>query len=149
MNKLKIVTLSIDDDSITHILKTFVLFPLGISTFLYLIYYYNLKLTKKSLPKWMKQLKRDKIPKKIEHRWELYTFTDNTAFCNHCNLIIVQGVICSICQRTAHIDHIKEADLLDCKCGAFISHKIPDDYNNNDINNKNKRWYQKGLLKRG
>jgi len=149
MYKRKIVTLSIDDDSLTHILKTFVLFPLGISTFLYLIYYYNLKLTKRSLPKWMKQLKRDKIPKKVEHRWELHTFTDNTAFCNHCNLIIVQGVICTICQRTAHIDHIKEADLLDCKCGAFISHRrIPDE--NNDNNNKNnKRWYQKGLLKRG
>jgi len=91
----------------------------------------------------MKQLKRDKVPKKIEHRWELNSFTDNATFCNHCNLIIVQGLICSICQRTCHFDHIKEVDALDCKCGCFISHKLPEDYNNNQ------RWYQKGLLKRG
>jgi len=94
----------------------------------------------------MKQLKRDKIPKKIEHRWVHHTFTDDTAFCSHCNLLIVQGVICSICQRTSHIDHIKESDLFDCKCGAFINQRLPDEYSNND---NNKRWYKKGILKGG
>jgi len=137
--------MNLDNETVKYIIKTFVLFPLGISTFLYLIYYYNLKLTKKKLPKWMKQLKRDKIPKKIEHRWELETFTDSTALCNHCNLLIVQGLICSICNRTCHVDHVKEADLLDCKCGSFISHKLQEENNNNN----NARWYQKGLLKRG
>ncbi|ORX61123.1 hypothetical protein BCR36DRAFT_394247 [Piromyces finnis] len=96
----------------------------------------------------MKKLKRDKIPKKIEHRWELNSFTDNATFCNHCNIIIVQGLICSICQRTCHLDHLKEVDALDCKCGCYISPNLPkvDSYISNSSNAK---WYQKGLIKRG
>jgi len=145
------MTVYFNKDSLIHVVKSFILFPLAIATFLYLIYYINLRLTKKRLPKWMKQLKRDKIPKKIEHRWELNSFTDNAAFCNHCNLIIVQGLICSICQRTCHFDHIKEVDALDCKCGCFISRRASEDNNDNNNNNgnTNSKWYQKGILKKG
>jgi len=135
-------------DTVIHVLKTWVLIPVIIILILYLIYYINARLTKKRFPKWMKKLKRDKIPKKIEHRWELNSFTDNATFCNHCNLIIVQGLICSICQRTCHLDHLKEVDLLDCKCGCFISPELAKE-NNNTNNDVNSKWYQKGLLKRG
>lgn len=141
------MTVYFNKDSLIHVIKSFIIFPLAIATFLYLIYYINLRLTKKRFPKWMKQLRRDKIPKKIEHRWELNSFTDNAVFCNHCNLIIVQGLICSICQRTCHYDHIKEVDALDCKYGCFINHKIPEENSSNSTNNS--KWYQKGLLKRG
>ncbi|OUM59670.1 hypothetical protein PIROE2DRAFT_21193 [Piromyces sp. E2] len=96
----------------------------------------------------MKKLRRDKIPKKIEHRWELNSFTDNATFCNHCNIIIVQGLICSICQRTCHLEHLKHVDALDCKCGCFISPELPKE-NNTENNTANQKWYQKGLLRRG
>jgi len=141
-----ILSIYFTKDTLIHVLKTWVLIPVIIILVLYLIYYFNARITKKRFPKWMKKLKRDKIPKKIEHRWELNSFTDNATFCNHCNLIIVQGLICSICQRTCHLDHLKQVDALDCKCGCFISPELP---KVNTTNTTNSKWYQKGLLKRG